>query len=531
MKRFFKPVRIRERLLRDLAIVILLTTGVITAVTLLQGADMRTKIAEERVRQGLEETSLQILRFFEPVSQNALLIQKWGVAGLWEMENSGAITEKLVPVLENLPQVTAIKMGAASGHSYLIAKENNTWTIRTRTPERPKTILVSGWAGDLLKENQTMKTDRDFTQSPWYQEGIPLREPGPDGVSWTSPYLFSYNKTPGLSAVLSWTGKKKTEEKTVLAVDIALKDLFSHILHQDIGHGGAAFLFDGDTAVYAPSPEPSDAPVFTVHHKKAPDLRTRHALAAWHAAGMPSRAFSFVADGKISWAGVAPVISGDQKVWIGVVFPESAFSGNISRKRGTLLVIALGIFAFGMGMAGILVWKYRHQLRDIPHQSIRNSHFSEDIYRLITRGEGGSLEFKSTMRWNLKTEKTDKNIEMAWLKTVAAFMNTDGGIILIGVSDEGEIVGTKPDAFENEDKALLHFRNLIKQHIGLEFTKNIHFSMGCVEEKIVMAIECERAGEPVFLIHKKDEFFYVRSGPSSVSLTMRQMLKYLQSQK
>jgi predicted HTH transcriptional regulator len=117
------------------------------------------------------------------------------------------------------------------------------------------------------------------------------------------------------------------------------------------------------------------------------------------------------------------------------------------------------------------------------------------------------------------------------MKSVSAFMNSNGGMIVIGVNDDGEVVGTDPDGFENEDKCRLHFRNLMNQHIGLEFTKYIHLSIGTIDGQTVMVIECERADAPVFLINKKVESFYVRSGPSSLSLTMRQMLKYLESRK
>ena len=65
---------------------------------------------------------------------------------------------------------------------------------------------------------------------------------------------------------------------------------------------------------------------------------------------------------------------------------------------------------------------------------------------LIKRGESKTLEFKSTLRWNLKENRQDdKFITHAVLKTVAAFLNTDGGDLLIGVADDGAIVGIEAD--------------------------------------------------------------------------------------
>ena len=43
------------------------------------------------------------------------------------------------------------------------------------------------------------------------------------------------------------------------------------------------------------------------------------------------------------------------------------------------------------------------------------------------------MEFKSTLRWNLFSDKTDKAIENSCLKTVAGYLNSDGGVLLVGV--------------------------------------------------------------------------------------------------
>jgi hypothetical protein len=56
---------------------------------------------------------------------------------------------------------------------------------------------------------------------------------------------------------------------------------------------------------------------------------------------------------------------------------------------------------------------------------------------LIRGGENDRVAFKSTMRWNLKTDKADKAVEKAWLETIVAFLNPDGGTLLVGVDDGG----------------------------------------------------------------------------------------------
>ena len=90
----------------------------------------------------------------------------------------------------------------------------------------------------------------------------------------------------------------------------------------------------------------------------------------------------------------------------------------------------------------------------------------EEVTNLIKKGESGKLEFKSTLRKNLYTNELDKKIEHSVLKTINAYLNSDGGTLLVGISNNGEITGLDYDEFPDPDKLNLYFTHLIKQHIG-----------------------------------------------------------------
>ncbi|MCP4118238.1 MAG: hypothetical protein GY737_23130 [Desulfobacteraceae bacterium] len=463
-----------------------------------------------------------------------MLIQKWGLAGIWKMEDTASVTAKLIPIMENLSQVGGIKFGETSGRSYLLTRNDKIWMTRTTSPDKPGEILWQQWVNGKPLEMRVEKKAYDFQERLWYRVGLSHSPRNQAAVTWIPPYMFDYDDIPGLSAVMTWPSGKDTAEISVMALDVSINGLFNRISETRVGANGTAFLFDGDTSVYHPvNPErgTGENNRFSSRHTEVEAANVRDAMAAWHAKGKPATAFMFPCGGKAYWAGVQPINADTREFWIGVVAPQSDFLNKVQEKRWAILVVVLGVFALGLLMAGFVVWKYRHQLRDVPNRVIRDAHFANDVRRIISQGEGATLEFKSTMRMNLKSGKNDKNIEVAWMKSVSAFMNTNGGMIVIGVNDDGEAVGTAPDGFENEDKCRLHFRNLMNQHIGPEFAKYIHLSIGAIDGRTVMVVECERVDDPVFLINKKDESFYVRSGPSSLSLTMRQMLKYLESRK
>jgi type I restriction enzyme, R subunit len=60
---------------------------------------------------------------------------------------------------------------------------------------------------------------------------------------------------------------------------------------------------------------------------------------------------------------------------------------------------------------------------------------------LLASDETYEVEFKSTARWNLRDTCKDQRMEDAVVKTVAGFLNTDGGTLFIGVDDQGRLIG------------------------------------------------------------------------------------------
>ena len=151
---------------------------------------------------------------------------------------------------------------------------------------------------------------------------------------------------------------------------------------------------------------------------------------------------------------------------------------------------------------------------------------SSEIESLIQRGESKILEFKSTLRRNLHTNQNDPRIEHAALKTIVAFLNTEGGTLLVGVSDDGKYVGIEEDNFANEDKFQLHFKNLLKTMIGLSQTENIQWDLMRYDKGKILRVDCIKSDRPVFLKTKEGEKFYVRTGPATDELMARDLINY-----
>jgi hypothetical protein len=102
--------------------------------------------------------------------------------------------------------------------------------------------------------------------------------------------------------------------------------------------------------------------------------------------------------------------------------------------------------------------------------------------------------------WTVRRrDAADKAVTHAALKTIAAFLNTDGGDLLIGVADDGAIVGIERDQLENDDKFMRHLAQVVRNGLGDRAGTCIDPKPRIVEGKAVCVVSCQRSPEPVFL--------------------------------
>lgn len=146
---------------------------------------------------------------------------------------------------------------------------------------------------------------------------------------------------------------------------------------------------------------------------------------------------------------------------------------------------------------------------------------------LIAGGETEGVEFKSTLRTNLHTGQPDDKIQVAVLKTLAAFLNAGGGTLLVGVGDDGAPVGLSIDGFPNEDKMSLHLVNLTRDRIGDLFVPYIHPEFVEHEGCRVLSVRCERGPKPAFVRDGSAQRFFVRGANATAELTGQSVVDYI----
>ncbi len=520
------PRNIKRRLLRDVLIILAVTCSLLAGLMIYHANAIKEKVARSVIADTMALVKRQFGQFVGPIESYLELGARWGAEGVWNEMDDKTLTKLLLPMLQLHPQIASVHMANSNGGEFFLQRFGKRWRSRWVPDGRgPRTALWKLWENSSEPLDSWWETTSyDPRLRPWFVKAITK---GPGVLSWTFPYRLPHSGKIGVTAAISWESPKDPKVAQVMAFDLLEDNLIRYLRGLKVGENRRIILVRRDGTVITTN----QSKELLASGNNAPVVPIEEALRWWRgienkdAKDLWIKKFTRI-DGAW-WAGFTPLLESRRKTWIGVVIPESEITGNVRMGWLHLALMALGVLLIGLLLTLDLVRKYSYQLRDLP-QKVSSSDFERDVLALVEGGESATLEFKSTVRTNLKTGKRAKEIEFAWLKTVVGFMNTDGGMIVIGVDDDGEIVGIEVDQFESEDRCLLHLKSLVNDHIGPEFSRFISFRLGKVKGKTVLVIECERVRKPVFLKIGKNEDFFIRSGPSTVKLTMSQMVDYLE---
>ena len=530
------PRPVRGRLLRDLVLLVLVTVSLVVGINALLIDDLKRDLASARIDSATALVRDEVGNLLTPVEQQ-LLILRDGLRGAHlgpQADQLEALNRLLMPTLSHMPQIASAIVADADGAEYFLRKDDDGWLTRLRPPGDAKTVGFQRWrdADHPLAAHQR-PADHDPRRRPWFQAAVEaLDHPDPPHLVWSRPYLFHSLQTPGITAATAW---RDDGEPRVAALDVTLDSIIAAIGRLPLGAGGRGFLVDADDGVYAggegekhPAETSADTDAFYSAQAALGGPLPFEAVAAWRNADRPVGSLvPFESGGRDWWGSFLPLTRSTQDGWVGVAVPVSETLGVLQDRWHIIAITALAILALGIGLAVLVVRRYSRQLRDLPKRGIDRRDPEGDLYDLIGRGEGTHLELKSTMRTNLHTGKPGKEIELAWLKGVVAMLNTEGGILLLGIADDGAVLGLEADAFANDDKCLLHFKNLVTQHIGAEHARLLRLNLFVLDDKPIGVVECERADAPIFLRHPKGESFLIRNGPSNIELPISKALAYI----
>jgi len=527
-----KPDTTRKQHLRMaiyLTLGLFLTLMIFTARTLIVEREVRSK---ELLLQKIKFVEDKFINYTELIENNTNLFKKWGNSGVIDI--SGKLTKidsKIIPIIEEHPFLISVCIAGSDSSYYMlkrldnlrqdiITNDRNDWqSFQTGKDSLGFWLNYTNSDSTLIIEDNILemihngllfksfaKTDIELNESK-----LDVAKPITDERATSSVQISYQFNNIDYYALFNFDIRQVEEDIQNLSIsESGQVYLLPHNQIDEIGIDNDNLEIDSSQIQYLSQRE-------KILEKAINNWLNRSEIP-----------FTFW-NNNIIWHGLAKLRGNDNfSRWLMVVLPENELFNELAHKRNTIYFFIFIILVFGSSIFVILVRLYNRALPDQYISSEQNE--QNQLLHLIRQGESDELEFKSTLRWNLKSNKPDTNIQISVLKTLVAYMNSEGGKLLIGVQDDGSILGIQVDQFPNDDKFMLHLNNMIKQHIGLEFSQWINYKIIQENEKKVLLVECEKSREPAFLKIDDNEDFYIRIGPASRKLSTKKALHYLLNQ-
>ena len=127
----------------------------------------------------------------------------------------------------------------------------------------------------------------------------------------------------------------------------------------------------------------------------------------------------------------------------------------------------------------------------------------EDIRQLITQGESDKVEFKTRVG-----KEHDLN---EFIESVVAFANSSGGVILVGIDDNANIVGIE------EENAPDRVTKVLRSHCDPPIQPEMNISI--LDNKKVLVTQVKEGSNKPYIF--RDKGIYVRAGATDRLITTR----------
>jgi len=498
------PAAARRRVPARFRLWFLILVAVAITAALTAGVHYFETRAQNRIfHQLLDSRGRQCSRslgdFLGPVSRFLNAIEDWTNSGVLDFSDPVGVERQLLPLLERSDNVVSVTLIDPRQGSTRLLREGTTWQRSFLSAGEDSIGVASGLYGPLPVEEVV------WSESPDLIARYGWRDPQNQGLR-IAALTFAGDTSTRIHRDLSVTPHS-------LVAILKDDDLVSWL-----SAGGDRRLHSSTLAQLVNSPDPQQRWIARI-------------FLSWNEAGRPQQRAVPAFLNKKEWRLQVFQLENGGGRMMALAIPRSDLEQQLHALTRPYLYALFASLLLGAGVIVLIFLGYRRRLRNL-RRSHDHLHLSQsELREFIDQGESDSLEFKSTLRWNLKANKPGKEIERAWLKTIVAFLNTAGGTLLVGVADDGSIVGTGRDGFRNDDKFLLHFNNCVKEGIGIEFTHFLSFGLKTIEDKEILVVDVEPADEPAFLLLEDDEEFYIRVGPASRKVSPRQALEVLRSRK
>jgi hypothetical protein len=468
-----------------------------------------------------EQITNEFNNLLMPINRNLSMIYNWGKSGLLDKINNHSLNSSFITILEQNPHISSIMIVDKHDVDYLIIRDNLTWVTRTKINKRRKKNL---WQRLESTDKVIEEWQSDFQYYPdmqfWFKQV--LDKYLEKKIYWRRPNALYSNNESVSTAVIKWRmpGSKRSK---LVAINVLLNEVTQLVKDKYIDTNAKVFVIseNGNLVAYS-SDDKYNYNYFrnvTIIKNISKNRIFRDSIKKWKQ-NRDTNPFIFQSEEKSWLAKFKKLNKQTGSLLIGVIVAKKDLLSAIKDEQNlyTYLIACIFIIVF-LTMTSLILRAKNDFTKD------GNKYSEKDILDIINKGESSKLEFKSSLRWHYYKSVASKKIEEIILKSIAAFNNADGGRLIIGINDVGEIIGLDNDyqtlQGNDRDHFELHFRNLVNSAYGIDFaTNNLAVNFPVVSGKDLCVVDIKKGKKPLYtkITDKKGfkvEKLYVRSGNSS----------------
>lgn len=212
-------------------------------------------------------------------------------------------------------------------------------------------------------------------------------------------------------------------------------------------------------------------------------------------------------------------------------------SGSLWRSMAGRLLLAFtpgmlpmtGLFGLFGGVIGWGFWRYATRLGRI--RGTGTGRGDDDLAAILAEGEGERIEFKACARWDAQLGRVNRALEAAVARTIAGFLNHEGGTLLIGVTDTGDIAGLQADyqtlKRRDRDGFQQFLMGLVQSKLGGHTCAQVHVEFCEVRGMDVCRITVEPSRIAVYFQDGTVARYFVRTGNGTRELDAREAIAHV----
>jgi hypothetical protein len=205
---------------------------------------------------------------------------------------------------------------------------------------------------------------------------------------------------------------------------------------------------------------------------------------------------------------------------------KELLKGNVFQNNLMVFYAEIGAM---LGLLTIGIYSFLH--KRLMRIELLKIELDKDMPAIIQQGEGPFLEFKSSFRWDMEQSRTNRQLEGVVLKSLAGFLNSNhGGTLLIGVADDGEIIGLENDfqtlKKQNQDGFEQAIMTAIAANLGADLCSHVSILFHVIDNNAICRLIVSPSARPVFLNQGNNPKLYVRTGGATRDLNIQEALEF-----